>query len=76
MDIRFLFDADRGLTPQRAAEICGCNLVTAYKWKGGARPTWDNIVKLHTAGILTDDDLRAAGLKIPTAEPKASSSAA
>ncbi len=68
MDIRHLFRRP-GVTPSAVARAACVTRVTASRWKAGnRRPNWEHVVRLHAAGIVTDDDLRAAGLAIPRRE--------
>jgi hypothetical protein len=70
VDIRFLFDRS-GTTVEIVAQAAGVNLSTAYRWKHGAKCEWPHITRLFARGLLTVDDLRAAGLAIPRAESAA-----
>lgn len=63
MDIVFLFDRHSVTDVARAA---GVDSGTASKWKSGKqRPDWTRVCRLYARGMLTDADLRAAGLAIP-----------
>lgn len=63
MDIVFLFDRHSVTEVSRAA---GVDSGTASKWKSGRqRPDWTRVCRLYACGMLTDADLRAAGLAIP-----------
>ena len=64
MDLRFLFRRP-GMTIAVVAAAAGVHQTTAWRWREGAKPDWDQITRLHGAGLLTDADLRAAGLAIP-----------
>lgn len=67
MDLRFLFKRP-GNTVTSVARAAGVNPSTASRWKEGrVRAEWPQIVKLHACGLITDVDLRAAGLAIPLA---------
>lgn len=81
MDIVFLFSRHSVTDVARAA---GVDSGTASKWKSGRQcPDWTRVCRLYARGMLTDADLRAAGLAIPlpvkdeqpdvpaTVEPKA-----
>ena len=65
MDLKFLF-ARGGVTIKAVAEAAGVDFSTAYRWSTGEREAkWLHVTKLYARGLLTDDDLRAAGLAIP-----------
>lgn len=59
-----------GVTPQKVADAADVHLSTAYRWRDGTALEWVHITRLHARGIITDDDLRAAGLSLsrPAAE--------
>ena len=64
MEIGFLFTS-RGHSVTDVARAAGVSVPTASKWKSGkSRPALRAVVKLHSSGYLTDDDLRAAGLNV------------
>lgn len=53
------------VTVARVAEVAGVHETTALRWKAG-RPVYAfaHVARLHAHGIVTDGDLRAAGLAI------------
>ena len=70
VDIAFLFA--RGLSVTEVARAAGVDSGTASKWKSGKqKPDWIRICRLYARGVLTDDDLRAAGLAIPRTDRQA-----
>jgi hypothetical protein len=65
MDLRFLFQRP-GNTVTSVAAAAEVNPSTASRWKEGrSTAEWPQIVKLYARGLITDADLRAAGLAIP-----------
>ncbi len=64
MDLRFLFQR-AGNTVTSVAAAAGVNPSTASRWKDGGRAEWPQITRLYACGLITDADLRAAGLAIP-----------
>jgi len=59
MKICFVFE--RGATPKEVADAAGVDLSTAYRWKQGKDPESTHVARLFSAGLLTVQDLRAAG---------------
>ena len=67
MWLQFLF-ARPGMTVTQVARAAEVHHTTASRWKAGKRKAdWEAVTLLYARGILTDDDLRAAGLAIPRA---------
>lgn len=65
MDLTFLFRRP-GNTVTSVAKAAGVNPSTASRWKDGAtKADWIYVCRLYAQGILTNEDLRAAGLSIP-----------
>lgn len=73
MKLTFLF-LRPGVTVTLVAEAAEVDMGTASRWKSGERPAkWPHICKLYARGLLSDEDLRAAGLAIPRSASPATS---
>lgn len=68
MDLRFLFRR-AGNTVTSVAAAAGVRPSTASRWKRGSQADWPAVCRLYASGLITDTDLRAAGLAIPLAAP-------
>lgn len=70
MNIAFLFagkgDEEKAVLRKRIAQITSVHLSTAWRWSEGAPvESFQDVAQLYAHGLLTDEDLRAAGLAIP-----------
>jgi hypothetical protein len=59
-------EALEGVTPEVIAEVCGCHLSTARRWKRGEMPPLSalKIIRLYTAGELGEIDLKWRGWRL------------
>jgi len=65
MDLTFLFRRP-GNTVTSVAAAADVNPSTASRWKDGTKADWVYVCRLYARGLITVDDLRAAGLAIPS----------
>jgi hypothetical protein len=65
MLIHYIFKR-KDVTPRTVAKAARVALGTVYRWKDGSRHVqWPEIARLFNKGILTPDDLRRGGMKLP-----------
>jgi hypothetical protein len=59
-------EALEGVTPEVIAEVCGCHISTARRWKRGEMPPLSalKIIRLYTSGELGEIDLKWRGWRL------------